>query len=202
MGLRIVLYIFLGLTGILCGLFFLPVGVRVRYSEDGLKIWYTIGPGRLLYYPEAKEKKKSSISIRTVLDEPIKANRKYDSVLGDFWAELKTTLELFWYLRPKLRIKRLMLKLYLAGDDPCALALQYGGAWAAVGGLLPLLEEAFVLKKRDISVNADFSGGNTRLEAKLDLTIALGRLLYCLVRYSMDTLNRAEAAQKHNERRS
>lgn len=198
---------------ILCFLFILaalitiviifPVGVRVRYQDDALKMWYTIGPIRLLRYPEdddAHEKRKNSkINVRTVLNEPIKANRRYDNVIGDFWAELKTTLELFWFLRPKLRIKRLVLKLHLAGEDPAALALQYGGAWAAIGGLLPLLEEAFVLKKRQLDVDCNFNGGTTSLDAKLDITIGLGRLLWCLVRYSIDVLDRTNT--KHTERR-
>lgn len=203
MGWRIVLWILLALTAVVTLAIILPVGIRVRYHGGILKLWYTVGPIRLLRYPEdskAQEKrKKSKINIRTVLNEPIKANRKYDSVLGDFWAELKTTLGLVWQLRPKLRIKRLVLKLHLAGDDPAALAMQYGGAWAAMGNLLPLLEEAFILKKRELDVDCDFSGGTTTLDAKLDITIGLGRLLLCLVRYSMDTLENAEI--KHTERR-
>ena len=203
MGWLIVLWIFLAVTAILALVVFLPVGIRVRYHGDGLKLWYTVGPIRLLRYPEdakAHEKRKNAkINLRTVLDEPIKANRKYDNLLGDFWAELKTTLELFWCLRPKLRIKKLCLKLHLAGDDPAALAMQYGGAWAAVGGLLPLLEEGFILKKRDLDVDCNFSGGTATLEAKLDISIGLGRLIWCLVRYSMDTLEQSD--MKQTERR-
>ena len=196
MGWRIVLWVLLILVTVITLLILLPVGIRVRYRDGILKLWYTIGPIRLLRYPEDEKtqenRKKSKINIRTVLNEPIKANRKYDNVLGDFWAELKTTLGLFWCLRPKLRIKRLVLKLHLAGDDPAALAMQYGGAWAAISGLLPLLEEAFILKKRELDVDCDFSGGATTLDAKLDINIGLGRLIWCLVRYSMDTLEKAE----------
>ena len=200
---RIILWFLLILVALITIVIILPVGVRVRYQEDTLKMWYTIGPIRLLRYPDddtsRKKRKKSKISVRTVLNEPIKANRRYDNVIGDFWAELKTTLELFWFLRPKLRIQRLELKLHLAGDDPAAVALQYGGAWAAIGGLLPLLEEAFILKKRQLDVDCNFNGGATTLDAKLDITIGLGRLVWCLVRYSMDVLDRTET--KHTERR-
>ena len=91
MGWLIVLWIFLAVTAILALVVFLPVGMRVRYHGDGLKLWYTVGPIRLLRYPEdakAHEKRKNAkINLRTVLDEPIKANRKYDNLLGDFWAE-------------------------------------------------------------------------------------------------------------------
>ena len=191
------------IAAIITGLVFLPVGVRVRYEDDLLKIWYTLGPVRLHYYPEQKTAREKKITVRTVLNEPIKVNRKYDTVLGDFLAELKTTLELLWFLRPRLRVKRLELHLHLAGDNPCSVALEYGGAWAAIGGVMPVLEEAFIIKKRDLTVDCDFSGGSTSLEAKLDITIGLGRLLWCLVRYSLDTINKAEQKdQKHTERRS
>lgn len=200
---KIILWFLFILAALITIVIIFPVGVRVRYQDDALKIWYTIGPIRLLRYPEDddthEKRKNSKINIRTVLNEPIKANRRYDNVIGDFWAELKTTLELFWFLRPKLRIKRLVLKLHLAGEDPAALALQYGGAWAAIGGLLPLLEEAFVLKKRQLDVDCNFNGGTTSLDAKLDITIGLGRLLWCLVRYSIDVLDRTNT--KHTERR-
>lgn len=200
---RILLWLFLALVAILMLVIFLPVGIRVRYQQGALKLWYTVGPIRLLRYPEdakAQEKRKNSkINLRTVLDEPIKANRKYDNVLGDFWAELKTTLGLLWHLRPKLRIQCLVLKLHLAGEDPAALAMQYGGAWVAVGNLLPLLEEAFILKRHELDVDCDFDGDTTTLDAKLDISIGLGRLLWQLVRYSMNTLENSD--MKHTERR-
>ena len=200
---RIVLWLLLPIAAIVTLLIFLPVGIRVRYGQAGMKLWYAIGPIRLLRYPETTEehekRKSSKVNLRTVLDEPIKANRKYDTVLGDFWAELKTTLGLFWYLRPKLRIKRLVLLLHLAGSDPAAVAMQYGGAWAAIGGFMPLLEEAFILKQRELDVDCNFGAGATTLEVKLDITIGLGRLIWCLVRYSMDTLENTD--MKHSERR-
>lgn len=193
---KILLWVFLGLVAVLTLLFFMPVGIRVRYLQDELKMWYTIGPVRLLRYPENDEdrekRQNSALNIRTVLNEPIKANRKFDNLLGDFLAELKTTLGLFWHLRPKLRIKRLILKLHLAGAEPAVLAMLYGGAWAAIGGLLPILEEGFILKKRELDVDCDFSGEKTYLEVKLDITIGLGRLLLRLVQYSLDTLEQSE----------
>lgn len=199
---RIALWLLLFLTGIILIIFFLPVGIRVRYQNAELNIWYVIGPFRLLRYPEDKSrerKKNSKINIRTVLNEPIKANRVYNNVLGDFLAELKTTLGLFWHLRPKLHIKQLVMKLTLAGTDPAAVSMQYGGAWAAIGAILPVLEEGFILGKCDLGVDCDFSGGVTTLDAKLDISIGLGRLLLCLIRYSLSTLEKAE--NKHIERR-
>ena len=192
MGWWIALWILLVLGGIITVLFFLPVGIRIRYQDAELKMWYVIGPVRLRSNPPngKKKHKESKLTLRTVLQEPIKANQKYDNLLGEFLAELKTALQLFWALRPKLRIKRLYLRLVLAGDDPCAVAMHYGGAWAAVGNVFPVLDGSFTIKKHDIAVECDFSSGSrTRLEAKLDITIGMGRLLSQLVRYTLSSMS-------------
>lgn len=193
MGWWITLWILLGLCGIITVIILLPVGIRVRYREDDLRMWYTIGPVRLLRYPETEQqrirRRNAKITVRSVLNEPIKANTRYDNILGDFVAELKTLLELFWALRPKLCMKRLALKMVLGGSDPCAVAMEYGAAWAAVGTFFPVLDGAFTIRKHDISVNCDFSeGSRTRVEADLLITIGLGRLVVRLVRYILDTM--------------
>ena len=71
----------------------------------------------------------------------------------------------------------LELKLIMASGDPCDLAVNYGRAWAALGNLLPRLERVFVIKKRNIEVECDFTADQTRVIARLDLTITLGRIL-------------------------
>ena len=65
----------------------------------------------------------------------------------------------------------------MAADDPCDLAVNYGRAWAAVGNLMPRLERVFVIQKRNIDVECDFTADKTRVLARLDLTITLGRML-------------------------
>ena len=77
----------------------------------------------------------------------------------------------------KHRIRRLEIKLLLAGDDPCDLAVNYGKAWAATGNLIPLLEEHFIIKKRDVQIACDFTAEETVIYVRADITILLGRLL-------------------------
>ena len=79
--------------------------------------------------------------------------------------------------RRKLRVNVLELMLIMASGDPCDLAVNYGKAWAAVGNLMPQLERVFVIQKRNIEVECDFSADQTRVIARLDLSITLGRIL-------------------------
>ncbi len=108
--------------------------------------------------------------------------------LTDFLPLVKVALDLLNGLRRKLRLDVLQLKLILAGGDPCNLAINYGRAWAAVGNLLPQLERIFVIKKRDIEVECDFQSSETRVTARLDITITLGRLLALAVVFGIRAL--------------
>ena len=42
---------------------------------------------------------------------------------------------------------------------------------------MPLLEKAFVIKKRDLEVACDFLAEKTTMIARLDISITIGRLL-------------------------
>ena len=82
-------------------------------------------------------------------------------------------------------MNELYLRLIMASDDPCDLAINYGKTWTAVGNLLPVLERWFVIKKRDVEVECDFEGSSTTISARLDLTITLGRLFSMGFRYGI-----------------
>ena len=81
-------------------------------------------------------------------------------------------------------MKELYLRLILAGDDPCDLAVNYGKTWTAVGNFLPALERWFVIKKKDVEVECDFAATETKVIARLEITITLGRLLSLVAVYA------------------
>lgn len=105
--------------------------------------------------------------------------------ITDFLPLVQIALEMLGAFRRRLRVNVLNLKLIMASDDPCDLAVNYGRAWAAVGNLLPQLEKVFVIKKRNIEVECDFCATQTLVVARLDLTITLGRLLATVMVYGV-----------------
>ena len=90
---------------------------------------------------------------------------------------MKIGLDLLNGYRKNIRLDVLECKLVLAGDDPADLAENYGKAWAAVGNLWPRLERYFVVKKRDINIECDFTAPETTIFLRAQLTITVGRLL-------------------------
>ena len=171
-------------AGVLALLAVLPLGVTAIYSEDGPVARLIVGPIRVQVYPSKGKKdkeKKEEEKVEKPKTAKGKTEKKADTKKGgsfrDFLPLVKLLMELLGDFRRKLRIKRLELRLIMAGDDPSNLAMNYGKAWAALGNLMPQLERVFVIKKRDVEVECDFTSNKTLIYARFDLTITLGRLL-------------------------
>lgn len=170
-------------AGVLVLLTILPLGVSVQYDSLGPRIFAAIGPFRYKVYPgkkkekkpDAEEKKEEKKNTKKISEK--KPEEKKGGSLTDFVPLVRVALDFLVNFRKKLRVKRLELKLILAGGDPADLALNYGKAWAALGNLMPQLERFFVIKKRNLEVECDFLAAQTVVIARLDITITLGRLI-------------------------
>jgi hypothetical protein len=53
---------------------------------------------------------------------------------------------------------------------------------------MPQLERFFVIKKRDVEVECDFTAAQTLIIARLQITITIGRILSMVVRYAIRAL--------------
>lgn len=190
--------------GILTLFAILPLGVSVKYDAAGPLVRLILGPVRLTLIPaktkqdkpktekKEKTKKEAPAPVKTIgADKPGKAPgvpEPEETEKGGSWTDflplVKTVFDFLGNFRRKLRVNVLELKLILAGDDPYALGLNYGRTWAAVGNLMPKLEQYFVIKKRDVEVECDFTASETKVTTRLDLTITLGRLLAAVVSFA------------------
>lgn len=198
--------------GILFLLAILPLGVSAGYDAGGAEVKVLAGPVRIRLFPRKKKKPKEkgqaaskqsgSTSDKTVSTSKQSAStskvpqkdfannpeKKSGGSLTDFLPLIKIALNFLGDFRRKLRVNCLVVKLTLAGDDPCDLAENYGKVWAAIGNLMPRLEKALVIKKREIDVQCDFTASETLVIARLDVTITLGRLICLGVVYGIRAL--------------
>lgn len=187
--------------GIVFLLAILPLGACVKYDGDGPQVRVIAGPVRFTVYPAKKKPKKKEKTPETEQDQKAAAKKsaksessdkpketKKGGSITDFLPLVQVVIDLLADFGRKLRVDRLELKLVLAADDPCDLAVNYGKTWAAVGNLFPLLERIFVIKKRNVEVECDFTASDTLVTARLDLTITIGRILSLGVRYGIRAL--------------
>lgn len=187
---------------ILAALAALPLGVRVRYDASGTVAEAKIGFLRIRLLPKKRKEKKAeepkpdepaekASAEEKPAQQPAEENaepapeKKSGGSLTDFLPLLKVAKDLLSCLRRKLRVDGLTLQVVLAGEDKAALAKNYGLAWAALGNLYPRLERIFVIRKRNLEIECDFAGRETRVVFELVLTITLGRILAIAVVYGI-----------------
>ena len=191
--------------GILTLLAFVPVGVRVCYDAEGPLVKLVLGPVKLTLFPrpkkdqkpekEKKEKQSKRKAKKTAEEANLpkppqppaekKPKGKKGGSLKDFLPFVKLAFDFLGDFRRKLRMKELYLRLILASSDPCDLAVNYGKTWTAVGNFLPALERWFVIQKRDVEVECDFTASETKVIARLEITMTLGRLLSLAAVYAV-----------------
>ena len=189
--------------GILIFLAVLPLGVRFCYDAGGPLVKVVVGPVKCTVYPRPrkvqkpqKETPKEPERVRKQEEEnlpeppqPPRAEKapkkKTGGSLTDFLPFVKLAFDFLGDFRRKLRMKELYLRLILASSDPCDLAVNYGKTWTAVGNFLPALERWFVIKNKDVEVECDFAASETKVIARLEITMTLGRLLSLAAVYAI-----------------
>ena len=174
----------------LCGLAVLPLGFRAVYRQSQPGVWLLVGPVKIRVYPGKPKEKKPKADEASASGKPHQTDTKSKNggSYRDFLPVIRTILEFLGHFRRQIRVNNLELKLILAGDDPSTLAVNYGRAWAALGNLMPQLERLFIIKKRDLEVECDFTADTTLIYAKADVTITVAKTLHLLSRYGIKVL--------------
>ena len=168
--------------GVLALIAIIPVGVSAIYDANGPRVYATVAMVRILLFPakKADKKPKQEVKKKQPKTKPAtqqKAAEPKGGSIRDFLPVVDTVLDFVAEFGRKLRITHLQMNLVLAGDDPCDLAQNYGKAWAALGNIFSLLNNAFVIKKRDLEVQCDFLAEKTVITARADLSITVGRVI-------------------------
>ena len=170
----------------------LPLGASVSYDASGVLVRIIAGPIRITLFPgkkkegsEPKKGKKAKAPSKKKAKKTSEAATEKKKKKGGSWTDflplVRLGLDFLGQFRRKLRVNLLQLKLVMAGGDPCDLAINYSRAWAIAGNLLSQLDRLFVIKKRDVQVECDFTEDEMLVTARLDITITLGRLLSLVV---------------------
>lgn len=181
--------------GILALLLFLPARLLLRYDSGGLWIQLRFGLVRWRLVPQKQKKKAKKNAAKPAPHSQQKPEKK-SADLSTLRAYLPLLRELTQAVRRRLVLRRVDLIIRLAADDPCDLAVQYGQAQAILGSMIPLLERAFRIRKRNIGAACDFTAEETSFFCYLDVAITPVRMLAVMLRYAWKLLKQYQNMKK------
>lgn len=190
---------------ILLGLAIMPLGVLVDFDKRA-SVKIIVGVIHLTVFPVPDWMKRKSKpkpqkpAQQPKIDSEDKELKTPKSELSNFMPFIRLGIDFLNTFRKKLRIQRLNVKVIMAGDDPCDLAVNYGKAWAAAGNLIASLERVFVIKKRNVEPECDFTADKTVIKAKAELTITLGRLFALAALYGVRAIREYLSMKKKHEK--
>lgn len=188
------------------------VGVRAEYDGGQLTVHLRAGPAALRVYPLKQKKKKPEKSQKP---KPQKEREEAEPGTGEklslLWELLPVALRAAGSLRRKISVDLLEAHILLAGSDPASVAVAYGSTNAIIGMVLPLLEQNFHIRQRDIRTAADFQQTHSEVQAKAALSLTVGQGVTFALRFGWQALgvllrwrrqNETEKTAKHTTERA
>lgn len=181
----------------------LRVGARATLAEGEFSLRVIAGPIRLKLLPriepeKAKEeepgedgakkpkkgrkpKKKKRPKKGEETQAPGDEEKKKPGI--DITLELISTVlsavgEMLGRLRRKISIDKLTIHYTVASDGPYSAAMTFGYACAGVNALMPVIENIFKVKERDVGVDATFDSDKSEFFIDAQLTIAIWEIIY------------------------
>lgn len=191
--------VLLGVLVLLVLLLLLPVGLKAQYDRGGGKLVAYLGPvSQTLYPATTKQKKSQKDGEKTPAEHP---KNELGGTVPLFRELLEPGLEALSCLRRRLCLKELTFYVTVGakGKDPSHWGIIYGGAWAGVGNLIPLLENVFQIQTRDIQVRLDEETQDSCVVFSGQFRLFLGEILYLLLRYGLTGLKICSKWKGSNE---
>lgn len=166
----------------------LRVGARATLEEGVFSLKLLAGPIKLQILPKDEDKAQKPKQEKPKKEKPPK-EKKPEETEEKPKPKLKITLDLvkiilsavgdaLGRLRRKLSIDLLTVHYTVASDDPYSAAMTYGYASAAVGALMPVIENIFKVKKSDVGAAVTFDTNEAQLYIDAQLTIAIWEIIY------------------------
>lgn len=212
--LRVLGWILLGLLSILLLVLVTPVSVRAKYA-DSLEVWLGLGLVKLRAFPLKKRqnRKKQPKKEKKTKEKKAKQKPKTEKkpkrsplalekpTLAQLPAYLRLGADALGSMRRRILVREFRLSLTLGGDDAAKTALNYGRVAAFFSILGPLLDRAVRVRRKDVSVETDFSGGPNRAAGEIEIAACPLRLVIAGLKllFAFLALQRKTAREKTND---
>ena len=170
---------------VICLLLFLVglirLGGAAEYSAEGVKVHLRVGLLRFQVFPgkekgDKKEPKKPK-KKKPPKEEKEKPESKAGGPIELIKAFLPLVCEAAGELKRRIRIDELRLDYTAGGRDAAQTAMAFGGSNAAIGMILPLVQQNFDLKEYRVRTAVDFNAKSPTIYVYAAFSARLGQLV-------------------------
>ena len=170
---------------IICLVLFLiavmKVGVRLTYLNQEFDYKVRLGFFRVSV---SDQKKKESMPKDQTKDIPEKEKKSKEersalikSWMKTIWHHKEEVMEVVRKVFRAPVLDKLIVHMVVGASDPDVCAMKYGKYNAAAGTLLPIVENVFGIRKREILIGCDFFQDQDHIEASAEITIRVYQLV-------------------------
>ncbi len=159
------MYVLSTVLAVIVLLGFIRIRLVVEYDEAGFDGFLRVFPVKIRF--PVKNKKTPS-------DRRASVGKKDENKHGSlklFKNIITPALKAIGKLIRMIRIKKLVADIKVAGEDAFSTAMMYGGTAAGIGMLFPLFDSNLKIKKKTISVSADFESDESVIYFYTDVSI-------------------------------
>lgn len=155
----------------------LRIKIGIEYSEGKLEVVFNAGLIKIKLYPsEDKDGKRKKKKEKTAAKDGAAAGqlgqlREFLSILSDISEKVKK----------RFAVDDLILYYGAADEDAAKAAMKFGYANVLAGAVLPILDNSFKVRNKDIKTAVSFTERESYIYFKLRLSLAMRILPYIVI---------------------
>lgn len=197
-------------------IFFVPYGIDAAYENGQPRLCVRAGPFSIRLYPkkpktekqlekerrkkekkaakdaakkEEREKKEPEAEEETQAgDETIKVKKQRELDFETIMALLEMALHAIRRFFHSFTVDYFKLHFTAAASDPYDTAMEYGYLCSAVEGLEALSKDRITLQRRDIALDADFTGARPVIDIRIIITLQLFKIVHMAAAFGVEFL--------------
>lgn len=175
------MWVFFAISALIILIGFIPIRLSAEYGESGFSACLRV----LLVKIKFPKEEKKKASDKNAADK--KSKDENPGSLKALTSVIKPIFKTLGKLIRKISVRKLVMNLTLSGSDAFSTAMMYGGAAAAISTVFPFIDNNLKIKKKYISVNADFESDESVVYIFADISIFIWQIavlaIYFLYQY-------------------
>lgn len=175
------MWLFFAISALIILIGFIPIKLSAEYGDGGFFAYLRVLFVKIKFPKEPKKE----LHDKNAADKKIKDEKQGSLKL--LMSVIKPIFKTLGKLIRMLCVRKIVINLTLSSGDAFSTAMMYGGAAATISTIFPFIDNNLKIKKKYISVNADFESDESVVYIFADMSIFIWQIsvlaIYFLYQY-------------------